>query len=713
MWEFSYNYLVSFSVHIGHSIKNSSPFCAWMVLAKRQDILLINLFKWTFMMHWGLSVFEAAVISRSPVWFVSLDPIKSAIVRLSAMYCGEFNVTSGWISGMLSNYYMICLSWAKNRSLAAFVRPTLQKRLSDIYDHWMLTRISWPRAVFLCGVQKSFRVARESIKARIPCVSIADTLGGHQALSLAVPGNDDTMDSIYFHNFLSAKTILRKKYALVFAWYYHVRQEKRLGNFERWFALMSAARKKKQQSYNYLLWNNNKGFSERSTKYSLKQSSFLSTVSLLNAIMAATRIHAPIKGFTQPWEYYENENQELELDLKAPSYYETFINFGLNSRLNGALLRLSFLHATTQALQDGMKHSLRTIRPLHPYLGAKIRNGFKYKTNFLTKRHQFFDLLTPTIRFLTNVGKKGVVAPNIAKEIVFRKSFHLKKSKVVQFGRFKWKLYKILSSFLLMVALFTRLGAKEADSYLGLHTYKRGRRSRYYRRLLRETEGAKLVARDDLNSKLWGNSWKKLKIKAKIAYQNIVPKSQEPVLRARGFFSNIYYLFLTRLAFMARAPRPSGHARINFIKKPWHQRISSIALENNSLIRKYFFRNLRSRDRSVSSLLYFRNITTLAVRINRRLPGYLIETALEEKRKADQGWKFMKKVNKRSKIFQRFKFSNWVFNSMALPRLYWGSPMYYLPKVARPLDYKFYERNSHKKAAYPLFKETLLLINKC
>lgn len=125
--------------------------------------------------------------------------------------------------------------------------------MADIYDNWMVSRISWPRAVFLCGVQKSFRVARESIKARIPCVSIADTLGGHQALSLAVPGNDDTMDSIYFHNFLASKTILRKKYTQVFSWYYHVRCQKRLSNFAQWFAHLTMHRKKEDKPYNYLL----------------------------------------------------------------------------------------------------------------------------------------------------------------------------------------------------------------------------------------------------------------------------------------------------------------------------------------------------------------------------------------------------------------------------------------------------------------------------
>lgn len=709
MWEITYNYLVSCSVHIGHSIKNSSPFCSWMVLAKRQDILLINLYKWTFMMQFGIGVFETAVLSRTPVWFVTLDPIKSSIVRVCAMSCGEFNVTAGWISGMLSNYFMICLSWAKNRIRPAYVRPALQKRLADIYDHWMISRITWPRAVFLCGVQKSFRVARESIKARIPCVSIADTLGGHQALSLAVPGNDDTMDSVYFHNFLAARTILRKKYSQVFSWYYNVRNSNRLGEFQKWFALMSTARKKQEKPLNYLLWNNNTAFSARSFRNTFGQPNLASTGSLLNLIIGTTRINSAKRGYQEPCEYYEQQ----ELNIEVPTYKEIIYDFVKRHKLYTSLIRLSFFSEVGNTFRSGLRKVLRKFRPWRRPRGLSIGIAGRRNRTFLSRKHEFFDLLTPTINLVGSIFK----APRtrLPKEIVSRRALKIKIDHLMNFGPFRFKAYSILSTFLLTLAMFTRVTASKASYYLDQLNYPL--KTRYFRRIKRELKSLypwKKHYIPNRKLKIYGKFYKMLEnTKTITSYRNFKSMQSEPKkrLESRGFFSNIYYLFLTRLAFMGAAHRSRGTDNVFFIKKPLHQRFSSVAIEKNSIYRKYFLRNVRSRDRSLRSLLHLRNTTTLASRVYRILPRFLRKVEEEKKKSKDLVFKLKKTVNKRSRLFKKFQFNSWIFYSLPLPQPYWGSPLYYLPRTKRLLTtYAYYERWFSRKISYPLLRESSSLV---
>jgi len=95
----------------------------------------------------------------------------------------------------------------------------------------MLTRFTWPRVVFLCGVQRSYRVARETLRARIPCIGIADTATGAQALSLAVPGNDESLEAILFYNNLVTHTVLERKFTSLFVWANSVRKVSRLSTF--------------------------------------------------------------------------------------------------------------------------------------------------------------------------------------------------------------------------------------------------------------------------------------------------------------------------------------------------------------------------------------------------------------------------------------------------------------------------------------------------
>ncbi len=105
--KFSYNYLMLYGVHVGHSFLNSVFYTAWLVYSYTQNILILNLFKTIKGMKSGLAAIKAAVGSYNPTWFINLDQAAGIPVRHLAMSCGEFSATSFWINGFISNYHSV------------------------------------------------------------------------------------------------------------------------------------------------------------------------------------------------------------------------------------------------------------------------------------------------------------------------------------------------------------------------------------------------------------------------------------------------------------------------------------------------------------------------------------------------------------------------------------------------------------------------------
>lgn len=94
------------------------------------------------MMRLGLELFKNIVRRKSPIWFVSLDPGVTAIVKAAARNCGEFHVTCGWIPGILSNFPLIRESYAVFNRFSPLVHSARYKSMRDIYVNWSMTRNS-------------------------------------------------------------------------------------------------------------------------------------------------------------------------------------------------------------------------------------------------------------------------------------------------------------------------------------------------------------------------------------------------------------------------------------------------------------------------------------------------------------------------------------------------------------------------------------------
>lgn len=389
MLETSYHYLITCGVHVGHSLLNSHRFCGWMVLAQRQKILLIDLSKFLYMFSKGIRMLQTAVRFRHPIWFISLDPMKGSVVRIASKFCGEYHVSTHWIGGLLTNYLSISRnSWWRYLYLSPMIHSAKQRLRQEIYEDWVLTRLTWPRVVFLCGVRKSYRVAKEALRALIPCIGIADTATSAHALSLAVPGNDESLEAIYFYNSLVAQTILLKKFSQVFSWANGVRKTGRLGSFAGWFAFRNSWRLAKTKS----LSPKRPSFSplwRRSSHWASSHSDFCTTASLMHRL-TQYRLAAP-RSLPQPrgdfW--MESEEDQEATPSSLLSFFQVRNFFLVNQSLFNGLLALRFLALQRRCLR-------REIQPHFTAFRRKRPINYSGRKETFTFRHNYLDLTAPS-----------------------------------------------------------------------------------------------------------------------------------------------------------------------------------------------------------------------------------------------------------------------------------------------------------------------------
>lgn len=540
MLETSYHYLISCGVHVGHSLANSHRLCGWMVLAQRQTVLLIDLSKFIHMFSRGLSFLQNAVRFRHPFWFITLDAMKASIVRKVSKLCGEYHVTSCWIGGLLTNFLSLSSnSWIRYMYLSPLVHSAKQRLRRELYEDWLLTRLTWPRLIFLCGVRHSYRVAKEALLAGIVCLGIADTATAAHALSLAIPGNDESLEAIYFYNTLLANAVLLKKFTTVFAWASNVRKTSRLGNFVHWFAFHGLSRLK--------LWT--KGHKASSTwgSYSLRGSTqpiFSTTASLMSKLMLsamAVSRHLP------------KSQEVLSLDKPqgiAPLSDRQVRNFFLhNDPLFQGLLGLRFLASRRSLLKRWIAPSFMAFKKRRPI-------GYSHRKSTFTFRHNYLDLLAPTPLGLERdyVYKRGV---NIAPFFAYRNP------------SLERVAFKLLSALFLLYARYQRFPLHSPQG--GVHSYNYEWRSPYRRRLRRENAPAAAFFQRALYIFLA----RAFNLTFSVARGYRLPGkdhrrfSKTSLVVRGGAASDLRLRAAPRMLFTRRKPKPSSWRRWKFHWSPW------------------------------------------------------------------------------------------------------------------------------------------------
>ena len=172
----TYNQLLFYGIHIGHTFSNSLIFSSWLVYSYIKNILIINLYKSIYQWKIGFFGLASACKIKGPIWFVNLHKGFSSIVKNASVLCGETSWTDNWIHGFLSNYVTMARVFRKlNKYYYGANRPK-QKWVIKNRNLWLLSRKTWPRAIFVSSVYHSYWPVREALYLGSPCFGVVDTI---------------------------------------------------------------------------------------------------------------------------------------------------------------------------------------------------------------------------------------------------------------------------------------------------------------------------------------------------------------------------------------------------------------------------------------------------------------------------------------------------------------------------------------------------------
>lgn len=234
LFTFTYQQLLTYGVHIGHSISNSILYAAWLVYTYKQNILIINMYKTLQLLNVGLRCFALSVYHRSPVWFVNLDKAASIYSKVAASNCGEMSWTIDWVHGMIANFMQMQKVFSKlQRDQIPWSYKIKNRWAIEKGNDWFSTRSTWPRTVLISSVHRSKYPVKEALYLGIPCIGVVDTNTNSNHVIIPIPGNDDSLDCLMFYAESISNYIMIKKFDLVMTWYLY-RKPTRLLSFKQW-----------------------------------------------------------------------------------------------------------------------------------------------------------------------------------------------------------------------------------------------------------------------------------------------------------------------------------------------------------------------------------------------------------------------------------------------------------------------------------------------
>ena len=233
--------LSKYKIYIGHSIKNTVLSSSWLIFKIRGRITILNLFHTLKMLKLSYVLIKYVINIGAPFWFVDFNLTKEDIIKNSASNTGEFYVTRRWIRGIISNFYVITKEYRFYLMKKAFINSN---KVRDLFDKWIYSRFSWPRAIFISSTENSYIIAKEALNAKTPSIGLVDVNVKSYIYNIPIPCNDDSLESITFMHNIIMQYIMQCKYKKVLIWYYFNRNIERFKTLTYWLKNLVKLKKK-------------------------------------------------------------------------------------------------------------------------------------------------------------------------------------------------------------------------------------------------------------------------------------------------------------------------------------------------------------------------------------------------------------------------------------------------------------------------------------
>ena len=202
--------LLDAGVHFGHQKKRWNPKMSRYIFGKRNGIHIIDLHKANAKLKDAAEFIEQIAASGKSILFVGTKKQAQSTILKIVEETGQFNVTTRWLGGTLTNNATIKNSIKKFKGLekqqkldnfasyskkeASKVRHELAKLNRNLGGFADMGKL--PGALVVIDINREDIAIKEAKKLNIPVVAVVDTNCNPDPIDYVVPGNDDSIRSI-------------------------------------------------------------------------------------------------------------------------------------------------------------------------------------------------------------------------------------------------------------------------------------------------------------------------------------------------------------------------------------------------------------------------------------------------------------------------------------------------------------------------------------
>lgn len=202
--------LLAAGAHFGHQAQRWNPKMKPYILAKKNDIYVINLDKTIKQLEEAGKVAARISSEGKSVLFVGTKPTARAIVEEAAQKTNHFFVSNRWLGGMLTNFQTVRKSIKQIDKIDQMEAEGLFKELSkkEVLDKTRLREkmlgvfggiremATLPGLVVVTDLHHEHIAVAEARRLHIPIIGICDTNVDPTLVDYPIPANDDAVKSI-------------------------------------------------------------------------------------------------------------------------------------------------------------------------------------------------------------------------------------------------------------------------------------------------------------------------------------------------------------------------------------------------------------------------------------------------------------------------------------------------------------------------------------
>ncbi len=202
--------LLAAGAHFGHQAQRWNPKMKPYILAKKNDIYVINLDKTIKLLEAAGQIAARISGEGKSVLFVGTKPTARTIVEEAAKKTNHFFVSNRWLGGMLTNFQTVRKSIMQIDKIDKMEADGLFNELSkkEVLDKTRLREKmlgvfggiremkTLPGLVVVTDLHHEHIAVAEARRLHIPIIGICDTNVDPTLVDFPVPANDDAVKSI-------------------------------------------------------------------------------------------------------------------------------------------------------------------------------------------------------------------------------------------------------------------------------------------------------------------------------------------------------------------------------------------------------------------------------------------------------------------------------------------------------------------------------------